>query len=94
MDLCIFQVTVFIKRAKYEWNTALYSSLRVFNMQGEHRDTQRGHVYASYVLIGIHVFLGRSHRNTNTVFRLINAVCDMDLCIFQVTVFIEQAKYE
>jgi len=28
----IFKVTVFIKRAKYELNPVLYSSLRIFNM--------------------------------------------------------------
>ena len=44
--------------------------------------------------IGIHVFLGHSHKNTNTVFRLLNPVYDMTLYIFKVTVFTKQAKYE
>jgi len=28
----IFKVIVFIKQAKYEYNTVLYASLRIFNM--------------------------------------------------------------
>ena len=43
--------------------------------------------------IGIHVFLGRSHTNKNSAFRLDNPVYDMDMYIFKVTVFIQQAKY-
>jgi len=38
--------------------------------------------------------MGRSHKNTNNVFRLIHPVYDMDMSIFKVTVFITQAKYE
>ena len=40
------------------------------------------------------MFLGRSRKNTNHVFRLVNPVYDMDVYIFKVTVFIKQAKYE
>jgi len=43
---------------------------------------------------GSHVFLGRSHKKTNTVFRLVNPVYDMDMYMFKVTVFTKQAKYE
>jgi len=46
------------------------------------------------VLIGIHVFLGRSHTNMNTVFRLMNPVLDRNMFIFEGTVFIKWAKYE
>jgi len=38
--------------------------------------------------------MGRSHKNTNTVFGLINPVYDMDKYIFMVNVFIKQARYE
>jgi len=34
MDTYIFKVNVFAKQAKHESNTVLFSSLRVFNMQG------------------------------------------------------------
>jgi len=44
--------------------------------------------------IGIHVFLGRSHTNMNTVFRLVDPLYDMDMYIFKVIVFIKQAEYE
>jgi len=37
--------------------------------------------------IGIHVFLGRSHKNTNNVFRLVRPVYNIDMYIFKVTVF-------
>jgi len=32
MDTYIFKVNVFTKQAKYEYNTVLFSSFRVFNM--------------------------------------------------------------
>jgi len=48
----------------------------------------------AYVLIDIHVFLGGSHKNTNTVFRLFNPVYDMDMPIFKIIVFMKQAKSE
>jgi len=44
--------------------------------------------------IGIHVFLGRNHTNTNTVFGLENPVYNMKPYVFKVTVFIKQAQYE
>jgi len=44
--------------------------------------------------IGIHVFLGRSHKNTNYVFYLVNPVYGMDMYIFKLAVFIKQAQYE
>jgi len=44
--------------------------------------------------IDIHVFLWYSHINTNTVFRLVNPVYNMDTYLFKVTVFTKQAKYE
>jgi len=43
--------------------------------------------------MGIHVFLGRSHTNTNNIFRLVDPVFDMDTYILKVDVFIKQAKY-
>jgi len=42
--------------------------------------------------MGMHVSLGRSHKNKNRVFRLVNPVHDMDMHIFKVTVFIKYAK--
>jgi len=44
--------------------------------------------------MGIHVFLGRSHTNMNTIFRLVNPVFDRNMFIFKVTVFINRAEYE
>ena len=44
--------------------------------------------------IGIHVFLGRSHKNRNTVFRLVNPELDRSTYICKVNVFIKQAKCE
>ena len=41
----------------------------------------------------MHVFLGRSHKSTNTVFGLVNPVYDMDMYMFKVTVFTKEAKY-
>jgi len=42
----------------------------------------------------IHVFLWRSHKIFNTIFRLVNPVYDMDRYIFKVNVFTKQAKHE
>jgi len=44
-DMYIFKVTVFIKRTKFEYKTAFYSSLRMFNMYGSHAliHTTRSH---------------------------------------------------
>jgi len=39
-------------------------------------------------------FLGFSHKNMYTVFRLVNPVYDMDMSIFKVVVFIKQAEYK
>jgi len=44
--------------------------------------------------IDIHIFLWRNHKHMNSVFRLVNPIYDMDTCIFKVTVFTKQAKYE
>jgi len=45
--------------------------------------------------MGIHVSLGRSHKNTNNVFLLVNPVYDMDMyIIFKATVFMKQSKSE
>ena len=46
------------------------------------------------IRIDIHIFLGRSHKNTNTVFCPVNPVYDMAMYIFKATVYIKQAKYE
>jgi len=40
--------------------------------------------------MGIHVFLGRSQK-TNSVFRLVHPIYDLNTYIFKVSVFIEQA---
>jgi len=44
----------------------------------------------------MHVFLRRSHKNTNNVFRLLNPVYDVDTdtYIVKVSVFSKQDKYE
>jgi len=42
----------------------------------------------------IHLFPGRSHTNTNNVFRLVNPVSDRSMFIFKVTVFMTRAGYE
>jgi len=42
----------------------------------------------------IYVFLGRSHTNTNTVFRLVNPLLDRNTYIFKINVFIKQARSE
>jgi len=44
--------------------------------------------------IRINVFLWRTRRNTNSVFRLVNPVYDMNTYIFKVAVFTKQAKSE
>jgi len=45
--------------------------------------------------MGIHVFLWRSHRNTNRVFRLVNPVHDINtyVFVFKVSVFAKESKY-
>ena len=40
------------------------------------------------------MFLGRSHKNMNNIFRLVNPALDRNMFIFKVTVFMKQAKYE
>jgi len=44
--------------------------------------------------IYIHVFLWRSYKNTNTVFRRIHPVYNMNTDIFKAHLFTKQAKYE
>jgi len=44
--------------------------------------------------IRIDVFLWRTRRNMNRVFRLVNPVYDMNTYIFKVTVFTKQTKSE
>jgi len=41
----IFKVTVFINRAKYEWNPVFYSLLRTFMQDGEPAQTFRNQTY-------------------------------------------------
>jgi len=44
-------------------------------------------------LLRVDVFLWRSHKNANSVFRLGNPVHGVNTLIFKVDVFTEQAKY-
>ena len=44
--------------------------------------------------IVIHAYLGRSHKNTNHVFRLVNPVLDRYMYILKITVFMKRAEYE
>jgi len=51
------------------------------------------HARTPYVLIIMHVFLCRSHTNTNNLLRRCNPAYDMDLSIFDVNVFTGPAMY-
>jgi len=44
--------------------------------------------------VRVRVFLGRSHKHTNNVFRLVSPVLDKNTYIFKANVFINQAQYE
>ena len=47
-----------------------------------------------YVLNRCSRISGRSHKNTNAIFHLVNPIYNMDMYTFKGTVLIKRAKYE